>query len=184
MQAAMGTKTRITVEEFAQMSMSETEDYELVDGELVPLASGTPLHAKIRQNVEFLARTYFDKHRDGMILAEVDCRLTPHLSRRPDLSIFLAPSIEKIDFSRIPVPLAPDIVVEVLSPSESAIDVHRKALEYLSAGSQEVWQLDHQNGEIFVQTNTGIRLLRAPQMLESPLLPGFSAAVDTLLSGF
>jgi len=37
--------------------------------------------------------------------------------------------------------------VEVLSPSESAIDMHRKVPDYIGAGSQEVWVLDHVNGE-------------------------------------
>jgi Uma2 family endonuclease len=38
----MSTKTLMTVEEFAQMHTAETEDYELVDGELIPLPTGTP----------------------------------------------------------------------------------------------------------------------------------------------
>ena len=46
--------------------------------------------------------------------------------------------------------------------------VHGKALEYLAAGSHEVWQLDHESGEIFVQTNAGIRLLRGGAALEPP----------------
>ena len=62
--------------------------------------------------------------------------------------------------------------------------VHRKALEYLAAGSHEVWQLDHESGEIFVQTNAGIRLLRGGAALETPVLPGFSATVSALLAGF
>ena len=180
----MSTKTLITVKEFAQMSTGDTEDYELVEGELVPLASGTPLHAKIRQNFEFQALTYFDVHPIGLILADFDCQITPYRTRRRDLSIFFAPSLKKLDFNNIPLPFAPDIAVNVLSPSKSAINVHRKALEYRSAGSQEVWQLDYENGEILVKTHSGIRLLCAPQTLQSPLLPGFSATLDTLLAGF
>ena len=47
----MSTKAVMTVEQFARMSTAETEDYELVEGELIPLSSGTPLHAKIRDLV-------------------------------------------------------------------------------------------------------------------------------------
>ena len=38
----MSTKTLLTVEDFAQMITADTEDYELVEGELVPLSSGLP----------------------------------------------------------------------------------------------------------------------------------------------
>ncbi len=77
---------------------------------------------------------------------------------------------------------APDIAVDVLLPDDLAVEVHRKALQYIAAGSEEVWQLDYENGEILVQTEAGIRLLRGEQLLESPLLPGFSVSVNTLLA--
>jgi Uma2 family endonuclease len=178
------TKTLMTVDEFAQMTTSETEDYELVDGELVPLPSASPLHAKIRQNVERQVAVYFDQKPVGVVLGEVDCRITDEIVRRPDVAIFLASRLKDIDWKRVPLPFAPDIAVEVLSPSETVVEVHRKALEYLAGGSQEVWQLDHENGEVFVQTDSGIRLLRGDAVLETPLLPGFSVRVDKLLAGF
>ena len=179
----MSTQTLMTVDQFAQMRTADTEDYELVEGELIPLSSGNPLRADIRGLLEHLLRSYFDRNRIGRVLSEIDCRLTDETVRRPDVAIFLGDRFKTVDRKKIPVPFAPDIAVEVLSPSESAVDVHRKALEYLTAGSQEVWQLDHENGEVFVQTNSGIRLLRGEDILESPLLPGFSAAVSGLLAG-
>ena len=181
----MSTKTLMTVEEFAHMTTSETEDYELVEGELIPLASANPMHADIRGLVEHLMRGYFESNPIGRVLAEVDCRLADDLVRRPDLSIFLSDRLKDIDRKKVPVPFAPDIAVEVLSPSETVVEVRRKALEYLAGGSREVWQLDHENREIFVQTDSGIRLLRgSTAVLESPLLPGFSASVTALLAGF
>jgi hypothetical protein len=38
----MSAKTLMTVEQFAQMQTADTEDYELVDGELIPWSSATP----------------------------------------------------------------------------------------------------------------------------------------------
>ena len=175
----------MTVEEFAQMTTSETEDYELVDGELVPLPSVSPIHSKIRQNVEHQLRKYFESNPIGVALGWVDCRINEGLVRRPDLSILLSGSLKGLDRKRVPLPFSPDIAVEVLSPSENVVEVHRKALEYLAGGSQEVWQLDHENGEVFVQTHAGIRLLRGMDaVLDSPLLPGFSAPLAELLTGF
>lgn len=180
----MATATLMTVEEFSRMSTSDTEDYELVEGELIPLSSGNPIHADIRGLLEHLLRTYFAQHPVGRVLSEVDCRIGQATVRRPDLAIFVAGRLDGVDRKKIPLPLAPDIAVEVLSPSETAFDVNRKVLGYLAGGSQEVWVLDHENIEIFIQTSVGITLLRGDAVLESPLLPGFSAPVSAVLAGF
>jgi Uma2 family endonuclease len=179
----MGTRTLITAEEFAQMNIPETEDYELVEGELIALPSATPMHARVRQNVERFVSNYFERNPHGAVFGEIDCRIADDTVRRPDASIFLGGRSQQIDLNKIPVPFAPDIAVEVLSPSESAIDMHRKVRDYMGAGSREVWILDHVNGEIFVHTAGGIRLLLGNDVLESPLLPGFSAPVRSLLTG-
>jgi Uma2 family endonuclease len=84
---------------------------------------------------------------------------------------------------KVPVPYAPDIAVEVLSPSELVLDLNHKVRDYLSAGSQEVWLLDPENCELHVRTKTGIRLLQTRDTLETPLLPGLSVLVETLLAG-
>ncbi len=86
----MSTKTLMSVEEFAQMTTSETEDYELVEGELVLLPSASPLHADVRGRLEHLLRSYFESHPIGVVLGEVDCRINEELVRRPDLSILLS----------------------------------------------------------------------------------------------
>ncbi len=180
----MSTTTLMTVEEFARMTTPETVDFELVEGELIPWSSGTPLHAKIRQNIEHQLVIYFSRHPIGVVLGEVDCLTVGTTVRRPDISIFLLDRLQGVDRKKIPLPCAPNIAVEVLSPSESAIDVHAKTLQYLSAGSQEVWQFDYDNSELFIQTPSGIRLLRTADTLETEVLPGFSAAVSALLAGF
>jgi len=180
----MATRTLMTVEEFAQMNVSETEDYELVEGELIPLPSATPTHGLICENVSLLIGIYSRENRIGKVLREVDCRVADDTVRRPDRSIFLGARLQQIDPKKIPIPFAPDIAVEVLPASEIAIDVNRKIRGYLGAGSKEVWILDHENGEVFVHSSNGIRLLVGNDALESPLLPGFAAPVNDLLAGF
>jgi len=179
----MATKHLITVDEFARMQTADDEAYELVDGELIRLPSATPLHAEIRGRLEYRIRSYFDRHPIGGAIAETDCRVIGEVVRRPDLSIFLAERWQKLDLNAVPVAGAPDIAVEVYSPSEPASDVTRKAREYLQSGSQEVWLLDSENLELQVRTKAGIRVLDAGDALATPLLPGFSAGVSSLLAG-
>jgi Uma2 family endonuclease len=104
----------------------------------------------IRGGLAQLLRNYLDRNPVAIVLSAVDCRISDETVRRPDLSIFLAHRLKHIDRKKVPIPF-------VLSPSETVVEVHRKALEYLAGGSQEVWQLDHENGEVFVQTDAGIR---------------------------
>ena len=82
----------------------------------------------------------------------------------------------------VPVPEPPMIAIEVLSPSEGMIAVGRKVAECLSAGSEEVWLIDHENREVHVRTADAERLLRDGKTLESGLLPGFHVSVGELLS--
>jgi Uma2 family endonuclease len=177
----MAAKALMTVGQFAQMHMADTEDYELVAGELIPMSSGTFRHARIRDLIVRLIWSYFEGHPIGEVFGEVACRITDGTVRKPDVSIFLGERLKQIDLDQIPASFAPDIAVEVLSPPESAIDVRRKVRDYLRAGGSEVWLLDHANGEVLVHTGTGIRVLQGTDVLASPLLPGFSAAVAGLV---
>jgi Uma2 family endonuclease len=176
----MATKTLMTVEQFSQMQTADTEDYELVEGELVPLSSATPLHAEIRRLVETSIASYFHKNRVGLVFGEVDCRISDDTVRRPDVSIFLGERVRQIDLTAIPVPFAPDIAVEILSPSESAMHLRRKVLDYLRAGSSEVWLVDSFNREVEIRTISGSRMLAETDLLTSPLLPEFSVPVANL----
>jgi Uma2 family endonuclease len=180
----MATKALMTVEQFAQMHTAGTEDYELVEGELIPLSSGTYRHNRIRDFVVFLMWSYFKGNPIGEAVGENDCRIANDTVRKPDVSIFLGERLKQIDPDKIPAPFAPDIAVEVLSPSESAVEVRRRVRDYLRAGGKEGWLLDHVNSEVLVHTGTGIRVLQGTDVLESPLLPGFSAAVADLVVNF
>jgi Uma2 family endonuclease len=177
----MGTKALMTVEEFARMKTADTEDYELVEGELVPLASGTYRHNKTRDTAGHRLWQYFRQNPIGDAVADYDCRISPEEIRRPDLSIFLGERLSLIDLDKIPAPFPPDIAIEVVSRNEGAIEIRRKVRDYLRGGSKEVWLLDHANGEVQVHTAAGIRVLQGAEVLESPLLPGFGVRVDELL---
>ncbi len=178
----MGTKALMTAVQFGQMITAETEDFELVDGELVRMSSGTLRHAKIRSRIERYLAEHFEKHPMGEAYGEVDCRITNDTVRRPDVAVFLGERLKLLDVDAIPAPFAPDIAVQVLSPSESAIDVRRKVRDYLRAGGHEVWLVDSANGEVIVHVQGQGRVLEGEEVLETALLPGFSVSVAKLLA--
>ena len=96
----MSTKTLITVEEFAAMKTADTEQYELVNGELVPLSSPTPKHGRIRRRLERALEDYFALQPTGEVMSETDCRLSSEIVRRPDLMVFLGDDQDKSTITR------------------------------------------------------------------------------------
>jgi Uma2 family endonuclease len=73
--------------------------------------------------------------------------------------------------------MAPNLAVEVISDSETAYSARKKVSEYLAAGVEEIWQVYPEIRLVIVHTPTGIREVSAGELIESPLLPGFSARV-------
>ncbi len=179
----MGTTALMTVEAFSSMRTGEREDYELIEGELIPLASGTPQQGFVRDFIAHEVGSYFRRSPLGRVITETDCQTAEHTIYRPDVSIFFGERIGQIDLRKIPIPFPPDIAVEVLSPSEGAIEVNRKVRDYLTGGSREVWVVDPVNGELFAHTREDIRMLDAEDALETSLLPGFSVRVSDVFAG-
>jgi Uma2 family endonuclease len=77
---------------------------------------------------------------------------------------------------------APDLAVEVVSPSDTARYITRKVAQYLRHGGHTVWVVYPEAEEVHVFEASGShRVLRAGQLLEAPeLLPGFSVPLERL----
>ena len=83
-------------------------------------------------------KLYLQEHRSqGAAYADVEFALADHVRLRPDVCVLLAEKARQLDRRRIPIPGAPDLVIEVISPSESL----GKIQSYLRHGTAEVWQV-------------------------------------------
>ena len=82
------------------------------------------------------------------------------------------------------IPIVPDIVAEVLSPSERPGRIHRKLNHYFQAGVKEVWLADPESreGEIWTGTNLPVEQLTGSAAVTSSLLPGFALPLEELFS--
>jgi len=70
---------------------------------------------------------------------------------------------------------APDLCIEIISPSEDSDETRRKLNEYFAAGAQEVWHLfpDSQRARVF-HSSADANEYGPPDDLESgDLLPDF-----------
>ena len=82
------------------------------------------------------------------------------------------------------IPLIPEIVVEIQSPSDQHRRLSRKLKQYFDAGVKEVWVLDPATatGEIWTAPSLTFRELAITDSLTSPLLPGFNLPLADLFS--
>src|SRR5208282_4257146 len=78
-------------------------------------------------------------HPFGKVISEMDTMLGADTVRRPDVAFFRKERLEGIDLVRVPLPIAPDLVIEIVSTNDRADDLNLKVSQYLQAGVQAVW---------------------------------------------
>jgi Uma2 family endonuclease len=124
--------------QFDALPYEEGRRWELLEGELIEVPSPTPEHQDIVYAILNALKLYLQEHRSqGAAYADVEFALADHVRLRPDVCVLLAEKARQLDRRRIPIPGAPDLVIEVISPSESL----GKIQSYLRHGTAEVWQV-------------------------------------------
>jgi Uma2 family endonuclease len=119
--------------------------YELVRGRLVCMAPAASKSAIVGGRIAARLGSYVDAHHLGVYgNADWGYRLAsdPDVVRAPDVGFVRA---EHVPAEGIPPgfwPGAPDLAVEVLSPSDRFAAVIAKVQDYLAAGTRLVWALD------------------------------------------
>lgn len=176
-------KKLLTAEEFWLLPEGEGKR-ELVQGEVVEWMPVGGLHSEVAAELITLLRNWARPIKAGFVGGEAGyiVRRNPDGVRAADVSFVRR---ERIPESGIPENfwnLAPDLAVEVVSPSESADEVWEKVSDYLAAGTPVVWVIYPRSKHVVVYTPDGIgRTLKAEDSLEHPsVLPGFSCKVGDL----
>ena len=109
--------------------------------------------------------------------------------RFPDRNL-RSPDVSFVATDRLPegvptgfVHVAPDLAVEVLSPSDRAADLAHKVAEYLAVGVRLVWVIDLEKGTaVLYRPGTPPRTVRQDGVLDGEdVLPGFACPLTALL---
>ena len=111
----------ITLEEFLA---NDYESYEYVRGELVPMSFPTMEHGRISSNIATLLGNYVRQHQLGKIYIAGTTFRVGESGRKPDVAFFSKERIPEND--RQASPLAPDLAVKVVSPTDQVYDVLEK----------------------------------------------------------
>jgi Uma2 family endonuclease len=182
----MATKTLLTVNAYAALEEPAGVRYELSEGELIVTPSANYLHNRIRDDFNARLRAFADTRKLGGVVSEMDFRLLGETVRRPDVAFIRAERLEGIDLSQVPLPVAPDLVIEVVSASDRADDLLVKVSQYLSSGTRAVWLL-YAGTRLAYRYLPGrlqpeVRSAQAGHTFEEPeLLPGFSIPLREIL---
>jgi Uma2 family endonuclease len=113
----MATAATMTGIEFDALPYQEGRRWELIRGELIAVSSPTPRHQEIVFRILETLRQYLGANQ-GLAYSDVEFALTENDRLRPDICVLLGEKAVGLDLDRAPVAGAPDIAVEVISPTE------------------------------------------------------------------
>jgi Uma2 family endonuclease len=163
-------------------AMPNDKDFELVDGHLVERAMGNEA-AWITSRLNSRIERHVEACQLGWVFgSEAGYRIDPHrpnLLRKPDISFVRHGRLPGGKPSKSYENLAPDLVVEVVSPNDTVAELEEKIEEYLSAGVQLIWIVNPSTETVRVhRADKSVTVLRESDRLGGEdILPGFDCAV-------
>jgi len=171
----------VTAEELFSMP-DDGFRYELVRGELRKMAPAGHIHGKVAINISTPLAQYVRAHNLGTVYAaETGFKLAsnPDTVRAPDVAFIRRDRVEEVGNVEGYWPGAPDLVVEVVSPSDTYSEVEEKVLEWLEAGVRMVIVANPRKRVVTVYRSlTEITVLTEADTLDgADVVPGWKMAV-------
>jgi Uma2 family endonuclease len=177
LRAASNGRQSATEQDVLDIYEQEHRLYELVDGLLVEKVMGfreSCLAILLSQAL----RNFLAGPNLGTVAGEASMmRLAPGLVRIPDVSYISWDRFPNRQIPAQPLPdLAPNLAVEVLSPSNTELELQNKLEDYFAANVELVWVIDPdaRNVRVFTEQSQWT-VLHADQVLDGgSVLPGFT----------
>lgn len=173
----------VTAEELFELP--DAKHYELVRG--VPRVCEPPggAHGRLAMHVGALLNEHVQRLGLGSVLVEAGyvLRRMPDTVRGPDISFI---SVARLPPDQIPetfIPGAPDLAVEIISPSSRWSEVEERVADYLAGGARLVWLLDPREHRVVVRhPDRPPAVLTENDTLDGEdVVPGFTLPVAELL---
>lgn len=169
--------------ELIQQPEYENRLVELVEGEIIEISKPTGEHGEITMLLSVKLANHIYENKLGRITAAETGFI---LGRKPDgkdtvrgLDIaFISKEKAPEPLARKLIDIAPDLVVEVISPGNLAGDIHKKIRELLKVGTQLIWIVYSETKTVVVHTQSGAITLEETDLLSGGnVLPGFEIQV-------
>jgi Uma2 family endonuclease len=175
----MSSKTLLTADELERMPDDDSVQIELDEGELITMPPAGMDHGGCEVEIGSILHAYVKQHKLGRVYgADTGFKLRDDTVRAPDVAFVRAERIAEVHGKGFGKG-APDLAVEVFSPSDSVRQLMRKVKQYFAAGCHTVWIVYPERREVQVLEATGTdRLLQGSDTIDAPeLLPGFAARI-------
>lgn len=170
-------ETDMTLEEFLE---SDLEGYEYVKAELIPMPPTSGEHGDISANLFLFLGPYVRENQLGRVYtSDTGFKIGDR---------FLIPDIAFVSTERLPddrrkaFSIPPDLVVEIVSPTDVLFRVFEKVITYLSGGTQLVWVIEPVAKTVTVyRSETDIETFtREDTLTGEKVVEGFSCPVSQL----
>lgn len=135
--------------------------YELIEGQVIKMSPAGSEHGRIADRISRRMGNFIEQNNLGQTYAaETGFKIAsdPDTVRAPDAAFVSHGRLATVEDTHGYLPLAPDLVVEVVSPSDAFSDVEQKAASWLVAGTRIVLVADP-------RTST-LRVYRGPDVIE------------------
>jgi Uma2 family endonuclease len=162
--------------------------HEIIDGEHYVTPAPFVPHQDLLVELTFRLKGFLKTHRLGRLLvAPTDVLLSPYDIVQPDLLFVSNERAAIVGLKNLQG--APDLVIEILSPSTRRLDKVLKLQAYERHGVQAYWMFDpsRKGVQAWERTDEGLRpqpflAAAAGDVLTSPLLPGFELPLAEVFS--
>ena len=162
----------MTADEYAALPDPHGYPTELVKGVLITMTPPRPRHGEVCLRVGHLLQTYLDDHSIGRAISNDSGVVTerdPDTVRGADIAYY---SFERVPKGPLPeglIAISPDLVFEVLSPTDRWSDVQVKVAEYLDVGVRAVCVVDDDTRSIHVfRPDQPMRVFKAADEFSLP----------------
>jgi Uma2 family endonuclease len=141
-----------TYADYKEWELDEGERYELINGEAYAMSAPSTKHQAILMELSSQFHAYLRGKTCRVFPAPFDVRLfykkdeSDNTVVQPDISVIC----DKGKLAPEGCRGAPDLIVEILSPSNSAIEMQQKLELYREAGVKEYWVIEPENNILTV----------------------------------
>lgn len=176
-------KSLITAEEL--LKMGDIGRCELVKGEIIRMSPAGHVHGKIAMEIGRFLSNYVVENRLGVVYAAETGFIisrNPDTVRAPDAMFVSTERLSEISETDSFLSIAPDLAVEVISPSDPWTEVEEKLDEYFRAGVKLIWVLEPKTKRAYVyRSPTAVRILSESETLSGEeIVPSFEISVSKL----
>ena len=165
-------------------TITEDDKAEFINGEMVIQSPAKYEHNTVSSNLLTLMNAYVNRNNLGWVGAEKVFVALTRNDYEPDICFFRKSVADKFEAGQMRFP-APDLIVEILSPSTEARDRGVKFTDYAAHGVKEYWVIDPagETLEQFMLSETGeyeLALKSGSGMVNSGAIPGFEIPIRAI----